>query len=83
MHCNGNHLDDNKKRPSIPTHLETDLEWACDKFTANNWSAENFKNKWPSEVDIWARGYSHVILVSVYPVLTAINWAKHEGLKSS
>ena len=47
----------------------------------NIWSAENLKK----HVMNWllSQQYSHVILVSGYPVLTAVNLPKYECLLSS
>ena len=51
--------------------------WACDQLKTSNLSAENFKrvasmNRYPSP------RYDHEILVSGYPVLTAVSWSRRE-----
>ena len=51
--------------------------WACDHLKTSNLSADNFKKYLTSMGRHLSRRYSQVILVSGYPVLTAVNWSKH------
>ena len=45
--------------------------WACDHLKTNNLSAESLTGRHPSPQ------YGQVILVSEYPVLTAVNWSQY------
>ena len=46
-------------------------------FETGNLSADNFKNYSNSMGRHLSPGYGYVILVSGYPVLTAVNWSQH------
>ena len=52
-------------------------KWACDHLKTSNLSADNFKKYSTSMGRHLSPRYGQVILVSGYPVLTAVNWSQH------
>ena len=53
--------------------IKKNWTWTCDHSKTSNLSADNFKKYLTS----MGRHLSPVILVSGYPVSTAVNWSKH------
>ena len=51
--------------------------WACDHLKTSNLSADNLKKYLTSMGQHLSPRYGQVILVSGYPVLTAVNWSQH------
>ena len=58
-------------------NLEKNWTWACDHLKTSNLSADNFKKYLTSMGRHLSPRYGQVILVSGYPVLTAVNWSQH------
>ena len=51
--------------------------WACDYLKSSNLSAANFKKYLTSMGRHLSPRYGQLMLVSGYPVLTAVNWLQH------
>ena len=58
-------------------NLKKNTTWACDHLKTSNLPADNFKKYVTSMGQRLSPRYGQVILVSGYPVLTAVNWSQH------
>ena len=65
------------KHNLFPMHFKKNWTWACDYLKTSNLSADNFKKYSTSMGRYLSPRYSQVIMVSGYPVLTAVNWSQH------
>ena len=53
------------------------ITWACDHLKTSNLSADNLKSHANTMGRYLSQLCGHLILVSGYPVLTAVNWPQH------
>ena len=75
--CNQNFNCVAHKHNIFHMNLEKNWTWACDHLKTSNLSADNFKKYLTSMGRHLSPRYGQVILVSGYPVLTAVNWSQH------